>query len=159
MPTPHRMGAALTYARRYGLFTLVGIAGEDDLDAPDLPLQSAPRSANSLPAPVTRARAAKTASRNLPKPVVTLDLEASGRQRDELLVEVAAISSFDGAAEWAKRIIPIKNTLTSEHAREVEAALEIKLAQIGDRFGGAVQTSEARTDGPNCDRHPAAVNS
>ena len=34
--TPHLMGAALTYARRYALFTLVGIAGEDDLDAPDL---------------------------------------------------------------------------------------------------------------------------
>ena len=33
---PHRMGAALTYARRYALFTLVGIAGEDDIDAPDL---------------------------------------------------------------------------------------------------------------------------
>ena len=33
---PHRKGAALTYARRYALFTLVGIAGEDDLDAPDL---------------------------------------------------------------------------------------------------------------------------
>src|SRR6201996_8356520 len=33
---PHRMGAALSYARRYALFTLVGIAGEDDLDAPDL---------------------------------------------------------------------------------------------------------------------------
>jgi ERF superfamily len=32
---PRRMGAALTYARRYALFTLVGIAGEDDLDAPD----------------------------------------------------------------------------------------------------------------------------
>ena len=30
------MGVALTYARRYALFTLVGIAGEDDLDAPDL---------------------------------------------------------------------------------------------------------------------------
>ena len=37
MGAPHRMGAALTYARRYALFTLVGIAGEDDLDAPDLP--------------------------------------------------------------------------------------------------------------------------
>src|SRR4249920_442294 len=36
---PHRMGAALTYARRYALFTLVGIAGEDDLDAPDLALR------------------------------------------------------------------------------------------------------------------------
>ncbi len=41
--TPHRMGAALTYARRYALFTLVGIAGEDDLDAPDLAARS-PRS-------------------------------------------------------------------------------------------------------------------
>src|SRR5438067_2713474 len=38
--TPHRMGAALTYARRYALFTLVGIAGEDDVDAPDLNAQS-----------------------------------------------------------------------------------------------------------------------
>src|SRR6266403_2278300 len=36
---PHRMGAALTYARRYALFALVGIAGEDDLDAPNLALQ------------------------------------------------------------------------------------------------------------------------
>src|SRR6266550_1704713 len=40
---PHRMGAALTYARRYALFTLVGIAGEDDLDAPNI----------CVPAPVT----------------------------------------------------------------------------------------------------------
>jgi hypothetical protein len=39
---PHRMGAALTYARRYALFTLVGIAGEDDLDAPDLISPSQP---------------------------------------------------------------------------------------------------------------------
>src|SRR5690349_12328857 len=39
---PHRMGAALTYARRYALFTLVGIAGEDDLDAPDLIAPTAP---------------------------------------------------------------------------------------------------------------------
>ena len=30
------MGAALTYARRYALFALVEITGEDDLDAPDL---------------------------------------------------------------------------------------------------------------------------
>jgi hypothetical protein len=35
---PHKMGAALTYARRYAPFTLVGIAGEDDLDAPDVPV-------------------------------------------------------------------------------------------------------------------------
>src|SRR6202049_2798069 len=42
MPTPHRMGAALTFARRYALFALVGIAGEDDLDAPDILTEPAP---------------------------------------------------------------------------------------------------------------------
>ena len=46
---PHRMGAALTYARRYALFTLVGIAGEDDLDAPDLAVQSVPPSPQNGP--------------------------------------------------------------------------------------------------------------
>src|SRR6266446_2051467 len=45
--SPHRMGAALTYARRYALFTLVGIAGEDDLDAPDLNGGALPHSAGS----------------------------------------------------------------------------------------------------------------
>ena len=39
---PHRMGTALTYARRYALFTLVGIAGEDDMDAPRLDAHTAP---------------------------------------------------------------------------------------------------------------------
>src|SRR6266571_4606515 len=51
-----RMGAALTYARRYALFTLVGIAGEDDLDAPDL-CETAPSTppsaaANRAPKPL-----------------------------------------------------------------------------------------------------------
>src|SRR5499427_6384536 len=44
---PQRMGAALTYARRYALFTLVGIAGDDDLDAPDL--DAVPKPAGELP--------------------------------------------------------------------------------------------------------------
>jgi hypothetical protein len=47
---PHRLGAALTYARRYALFTLVGIAGEDDLDAPDLPAAGlSPEAQKKLP--------------------------------------------------------------------------------------------------------------
>src|SRR5271169_270049 len=51
MATPRRMGAALTYAKRYALFTLVGIAGEDDLDAPDLvgqPAEGAPKAGNGI---------------------------------------------------------------------------------------------------------------
>src|ERR1700751_6175385 len=47
---PHRMGAALTYARRYALFTLVGIAGEDDLDAPDLVAANGPLASQDLSA-------------------------------------------------------------------------------------------------------------
>src|SRR5215472_3919621 len=51
--TPHRMGAALTYARRYALFTLVGIAGEDDLDAPDLNAPTASAAEADKPVPKT----------------------------------------------------------------------------------------------------------
>ena len=56
---PHKMGAALTYARRYALFTLAGIAGEDDLDAPDLPISIADTDATN------RAGAAGTIRTNI----------------------------------------------------------------------------------------------
>src|SRR3954462_7265907 len=58
-PPPRRRGAALTSARRYALFTLVGIAGEDDLDAPDLGAPSPPNPA-SKPAIVHLARSGRT---------------------------------------------------------------------------------------------------
>jgi hypothetical protein len=32
---PHRIGRGAHHVRRFALFTLVGIAGADDLDAPD----------------------------------------------------------------------------------------------------------------------------
>ena len=54
--TPHRMGAALTYARRYALFTLVGIAGEDDIDAPDLKAPMVGGSGAEKPAPTNQGR-------------------------------------------------------------------------------------------------------
>jgi hypothetical protein len=131
LPSPQRMGAALTYARRYALFTMVGIAGEDDLDAPDLPLQPASAaSVNSASiSPIQRRANGKSPP---PKPEAPLDPETAARQCDALLNELGSISSFDGAAEWAKRIIALKNTLTSDHARDVETALETKLAQFGN---------------------------
>jgi hypothetical protein len=60
---PHRMGAALTYARRYALFTLVGIAGEDDLDAPDL-LSPAVPEAKANPPPGKKKTASMAAKSN-----------------------------------------------------------------------------------------------
>ncbi len=58
---PHWMGAALTYARRYALFALVGIAGEDDLDAPDLVTPMKPDPASRLEKPKGEGRGRQTA--------------------------------------------------------------------------------------------------
>ena len=70
---PHRMGAALTYARRYALFTLVGIAGEDDLDAPDLAVQTIE------PGPPTSPPATKTGPNGRLPPATTKALHGSPR--------------------------------------------------------------------------------
>src|SRR5438270_4060267 len=82
--TPHRMGAALTYARRYALFTLVGIAGEDDLDAPDL--HDGPPAA--IPAGANGTVDKKTSNRSVHKPQLPKPLlaaAASNTLRDQLL--------------------------------------------------------------------------
>ena len=76
---PYRMGAALTYARRYSLFALVGIAGEDDLDAPDLPT-SAPSQGVSAPSTVhDEDGGAKSPVRVATlKPVLAINASATG---------------------------------------------------------------------------------
>jgi ERF superfamily len=102
-----RMGAALTYARRYALFTLVGIAGEDDLDAPDLDgcpalavglPRSDPRNQSNGQAVVAdqSARGVGKPSLASPKPVLTPEQSAILRKR--LLEELVAIDSADEAA-------------------------------------------------------------
>ena len=74
---PRRMGAALTYARRYALFTMVGIAGEDDLDAPDVatmaPLSRVGSTVMSATAPNLRpapAHSNQSRARNQPIPPI-----------------------------------------------------------------------------------------
>src|SRR5580700_11036736 len=118
-----RMGAALTYARRYALFTLVGIAGEDDLDAPDLgtdpnPAAESPRQADRRKQSNGQAAAAQRTADgggNLPRPSArsVLGEQLSASLRESLIQQMAAISSEDEAAAWAHRNLPAKNTLTS----------------------------------------------
>jgi hypothetical protein len=141
MARPHRMGAALTYARRYALFTLVGIAGEDDLDAPDLtdPAPEADRlSINSKIAgngaqqgapsgSVGRSRAKKPASASL-KPELPAVLSAS--LRAELLREIEDLCAADAATLWAQRKLVAKNQLSAADAQQVEQAFAAKLALI-----------------------------
>src|SRR3982074_501653 len=92
--TPHRIGAALTYARRYALFALVGIAGEDDLDAPD-PIQDVPtniQAPGSSTGQSARPFAFNDKGHRRPVPAQrTLTSEASAHLRDQMLAGLAAI--------------------------------------------------------------------
>ena len=120
--TPHRMGAALTYARRYALFALVGIAGEDDLDAPDTLVEPSP---GALPEPpfVGSQAQRKSPDRTLHRPPV-LDQAASTVLRDELLAELAPLKDGENVALWAHRRLAAKNTLTADDGRAVEAVYQ-----------------------------------
>ena len=146
--TPHRMGAALTYARRYALFTLVGIAGEDDLDAPDLVTPTTPSSGLEKPKGVSARsnggaqphhghrppvrRHDKDASRLAAPSLVQPSLapEESAQLRGRLLVELNNLAGSDEAALWAKRSLPEKNKLTAADAQCIEGAFQDKLATL-----------------------------
>ena len=124
---PHRMGAALTYARRYCLFSLVGIAGEDDIDAPDLPASSRARASPRAPRSTMNDSSAKAAVASA-KPVLAID--ASANRRDELLLEIATLTSMDQIDDWAVRGLPAKNTLHAADALLIEDAFRKKLTEL-----------------------------
>jgi hypothetical protein len=165
MATPRRMGAALSYARRYALFTLVGIAGEEDLDAPDLAGQPGERSgsvgngsdagkANGRGAAGTfRSFSAKRKVWSPPKPA--LEPEKSAALRDQLLVELGSLAFQEEVTAWAQGGLGAKNTLATADSGLVEAAFAARLAEFG--YGGlkegplpsspALNTSAAATAG------------
>src|SRR5262245_1495681 len=142
--TPHRVGAALTYARRYALFTLVGIAGEDDLDAPDLLSPTAPEIKSDGPAGNKkgsingrqgqsvrqspggyRVKASSTPSRP------ALEPEASAALRERLTAELTGLSSTEEAANWAHQVLGAKNSSATADAEHVEQAFLAKLTILG----------------------------
>jgi hypothetical protein len=143
MASPKRMGAALTYARRYALFALVGIAGEDDLDAPDL---NAPEPAEpGAKKPVLNGPTRPNGGRNHVGRKILTDRDKKGRVnsantvlkgqlsavlREQLLGELKEINSVDAAAIWARRVLPAKNSLLVADARQVENAFQAKLAAL-----------------------------
>src|ERR1700751_2311883 len=138
---PQRMGAALTYARRYGLFTLVGIAGEDDLDAPDL-CHGPP---SLLPSAVDRSVKPKDDASRIPprtpgngrgrgtrkgETPIALHPQQSPAPRERLLSELDNIASADLAAAWAREALTAKNSLTAADAKLVEDAFEQRLSEL-----------------------------
>ncbi len=143
--TPRRMGAALTYARRYALFTLVGIAGEDDLDAPDLAegakadaaakADDAGRSTRPRPPPAADVGSSATAApRGKGKPVrpprLLLGTEQSAALRERLLASLGQLQSADEAAKWVHANLAAKNTLIAADADMVESGFRDRLTAI-----------------------------
>ena len=124
---PQRMGAALTYARRYALFTLVGIAGEDDLDAPDLcdgarsptlpaderPLE--PSYGHPRVQPRKPGNGQRRHGMHGGRPS-TLEPEQSTALRKKLLTALGSITSADSAAIWAQEALTAKNLLAASDA-------------------------------------------
>jgi hypothetical protein len=134
---PRRMGAALTYARRYSLFTLVGIAGEDYLDVPDLKGSTLPLSDDIRPSPANAVNnniiGSPPARPRYPdrtvgqhKPV--LDAEQSAALRERLMAEVSKLGNKAEALAWAVKILAEKNKLKALDAVAVEQAFRSQLA-------------------------------
>jgi hypothetical protein len=158
---PRRMGAALTYARRYALFTLVGIAGEDDLDAPDLgaggnadtkpglDMQTSTKPASEEPsfAPSGASRKGKV----IKTPRIVLAADQSEALRDRLVAELADLKSADDAADWVHKNLAAKNTLIPADADAVEAGFREKLATIE---GASAARQERRHSAPAGDPEP-----
>lgn len=119
---PHRMGTALTYARRYALFALVGIAGEDDLDAPDIVNEPAP-SPGPAAAPAS-ARKPRNGTLHQPPPLGPIP---SAALRDQMLAEIVGLHDSDDLATWIHRRMRDKNALTTADARAIEIACETLL--------------------------------
>jgi ERF superfamily len=138
-------GAALTYARRYALFTLVGIAGEDDLDAPDLcdgPLSAVEHpfkpmdDQSRMPTRTPGDGHARGGSAKLERAVI-LDPEQSAALREKLLTQLGNITSADLAAAWAREALVAKNSLTATDAKLVENAFERRLSDLLSSDGAA----------------------
>ena len=154
---PHRMGAALTYARRYALFALVGIAGEDDLDAPDLLSPAAPETkADSLfgnkkdrlnggqGQSVQQGSGGHRAKASSTPLTPKLDAGASAALRERLITELEDISSSENAARWARRVMGTKNTLTGADAERVEQAFQMRLTSVTTDIATAPSTQSER---------------
>src|SRR5262249_24370093 len=162
---PQRMGAALPYPRRYALFTLVGIAGEDDLDAPGLCCAAPPTTSAGTGTGSSELRLSsrsdgngrtRAAARAASTPVLPSD--ESSALRDRLLGEIAGLPSGESATHWALGALAAKNRLSTEDARLLEEAFEKKLSELlpsesgVDRSSGVSGEEIGKTDEPSADQ-------
>ena len=158
---PKLMGALLTYARRYCLFTMVGLAGEDDLDTPDLLTANAREVAGNGPNPETTVGGkpdinlernsstsfAKDGVGNDAETSVAQDVEPPRRKRrvarraplpsssfarsGDPGSDLANIADADALFRWALEILPARNKLDDAQRAAFDAAFLARADAIG----------------------------
>jgi hypothetical protein len=130
---PQRMGLALTYARRYSLFSIVGIAGEDDLDAPDANeirggIGTAPPGTVTVKASFENGKQLRRTGKAFQSS--TLGVDASATLREQLIAECANLESIETAVTWARDALKTKNTLCSADAEMLERAFAQRMSAL-----------------------------
>src|SRR5258708_15481897 len=119
------MGAALTYARRYALSTMVGIAGEDDLDAPDVINDQLKGGVEPTP---VRASPLRTENSGIPLVKEKLGADESAAIRAQLIRDIETLPE-DDLQPRAIAILKAKNRLLADDAKLVEQAFAARMVQ------------------------------
>lgn len=115
-PTKHQeAGSALTYARRYSLFSLIGIAGDDD--------DGNEASKSETPAPARKAAPPREPS---------LSIAESADERDELLDDISGLWTREDLHEWATKNSSRKGRLLPNDQGIVSAAFGQRQKQVKD---------------------------
>ena len=123
---PHRMGAALTYARRYALFALGRHCRRGRSRCPDLE----PSPTLTTPAKPTQAGAkARKPGNGAVHSQLLLGPGPSAQLRDQLIEEIHQLQDGDSLALWAHRRLAAKNTLIMADAQMVERAYQAVLTR------------------------------
>ncbi|MBM0203750.1 ERF family protein [Micromonospora sp. STR1s_5] len=161
MSNPKLMGAALTYARRYGLFTLVGIAGEDDLDAPELEPRHARQPNSPAPQPTANGRSlpdghdepgeaepyrSSALSQSPPDRLGPVFERGRKKRRDagvprgprpatnsveHAIERLSVVETSDALFHWALAALPFRNELTEGSRATLDAAFFEKADELG----------------------------
>ena len=148
---PHRMGAAMTYARRYALFAIVGIAGDDDLDAPDLDIEPIGDLNATADRPPRAPESDKPAGGGAPNSTSLTskasktppNTESDERLCERLLNEIMRLETEPEATAWALARFSAKTALPRIFAERVETRFsDLSARFVADRVFQAYDHGE-----------------
>jgi hypothetical protein len=104
----------MSYARRYSLFSFVGLVGEDEDDAEAI--KNTPIAAAKKPEPK-------------PKPA-EFDAETSAEKRKQFVADLAKITHTTRLIDWSNTTFDDRNRLTKDDYEAVKTAFALVQAEL-----------------------------